>query len=106
MEASQGGNLQQAAVVAAAVAVVAPEGLVMAVALDQVQEAVELVVLVALVVVAQAEVPSMAEMMMTPMMIPTNEGRQVNLPRDQSHHWPGKSLEGQLCMVASTSVQE
>ena len=54
VEASQGGNLQQAA--AAAV----PEGLVMAVALDQVQEAVELVVLAALVVVAQAEVPSMA----------------------------------------------
>ena len=97
MEASQGENLQQAVV---------PEGLVMAAALDQVQEAVELMVLVALVVVAQAEVPSVAEMMMTPMMIPTNEGRQANLPRDQSHHWPGKSLEGQLCMVASTSVQE
>ena len=41
-----------------------------------------------------------------PMMILTNEGRQVNLPRDQNHHWPGKSLEDQLCMVASTLVQE
>ena len=69
-------------------------------------EEVELVVLVALVVVAQAEVPSMVEMMMTPMMTPTNEGRQMNLPRDQSLHWPGKSLESHLRMVASTSVQE
>ena len=37
---------------------------------------------------------------------PTNEGRQANLPRDQSLHWPGKNLEGQLHTVASTSVQE
>ena len=78
----------------------------MAVALGQVKEAVELVVLAALVVVAQAEVPSVAEMMTTPMMILTNEGRQVNLPRDQNHHWPGKSLEDQSRMMASTSVQE
>ena len=104
MEASQGGNFQQAAV--AAVVAVAPEDLVVAAALDQVQEVVELVVLAALVVVAQAEVPSVVETMMTPMMTPTNEGRQANLPRDQSLHWPGKSLEGQLCMVASTLVQE
>ena len=104
VEASQGGNLQQAAVAVAAAA--APEDQVVAAALDQVQEAVELVVLAALVVVAQAEVSSMAETMMTPKMSPTNEGRQANLPRDQSLHWPGKNLKGQLRMVASTSVQE
>ena len=68
-------------------------------------EDVVLVVLAA-PVVAQAEVPSMARMMMTPMMTPTNEGRQVNLPRNQGLHWPGKSLEDQLRMVASTLVQE
>ena len=102
MEASQGGNLQQVAAVAAPV----PEGLVMAAALDQVQEAVELAVLVALVVVAQAEVPSVAETMMTLMMSPTSKGRQANLPRDQSLHWPRKSLEDQLRLVASTSAQE
>ena len=101
VEASQGGNLWQVAVVA-----VELEDLVVVVALDQVREAVVLVVLVASVVVAQAEVPSVAGMMMTPMMTPTNEGRQANLPRDQRPHWPGKSLEGQLCTVASTSVQE
>ena len=74
VEASQGGNLQWAAA--------APEDLVVVAALDQLQEAVELVVLAALVVVAQAEVPSMVEMMMTPMLTPTNEGTQANLPRD------------------------
>ena len=100
VEASQGGNLQPVAVAA-----VAPEDLVVVAALDQVWEAVVLVVLAALVV-AQAQVPSMAGMMTTPMMTPTNKGRQANLPRDQSLHWPGKNLEGQLHTVASTSVQE
>ena len=57
-------------------------------------------------VVAPAEVPSMARMMTTPMTTPTNEGRQVILPRNQGNHWPGKSLEGQLHTVASTSDQE
>ena len=104
VEASQGGNLQQVAVVAVAAA--ALEDLVVAVTLDQVQEVVELVVLAALVVVAQVEVPNMVETMMTLMMTPTNEGRQANLLRDQSLHWPGKSLKGQLRMVASTLVQE
>ena len=97
MEARQGGNLQQVAV--------APEDLVVAATLDQVREAVVLVVLVAQAV-AQAEVQGVAGTMTTPMMTPTNEGRQAILPRNQGNHWPGKSLEDQLCTVASTSDQE
>ena len=85
---------------------VVPEDLVVAMALDLVREVVVMVVLAVPGVVAQAEVPSMARTMTTLMMTPTIEERQVNLPRDQSLHWPGKSLEGQLRMVVSTLVQE
>ena len=83
---------------------VAPEDLVAA-TLDLVWEVVVLVVLTALVA-AQAEVPSVAEMMMTPMMIPTNEGRQAILLNHQDNQWPGKNLErASLHTADSTLVQ-
>ena len=56
----------------------------------QVQEAAVLVALVALVV-AQAEVSSAAEMMMTLMMILTKGGRQAILPNHQDYRWPEKN---------------
>ena len=100
VEANQAENLQQA--VAAAVL----GGLVVAVTLDQVREVVVLVVLVASVVVAaQAQAPRMAEMMATPMMIPTKGGKQATLPNHPGDQWPGKNLERvNLHTVGSTSV--
>ena len=101
VEANQGGNLQPEVVAAAA-----PGGLVAAVVLDLVREVVVLVVLAALAAAVQVEVPSMAEMMMTPTTIPTNEGRQAILPNHQGNQCPGKNLErASLHTVDSTLVQ-
>ena len=99
VEASQAENLQQA------VAVAALGDLVAAATLDQVQEAVVLVVLAALAA-AQAEAPSVAEMMKTPMTIPTKGGKQGTLPNHQGSQWPGKNLERANPRTAdNTSVQ-
>ena len=60
--------------------------------------------LVALVVAAaQAEAPSMAEMMTTPTMIPTKGGKQATLPNHPGDQWPGKNLKRvKLHMAGST----